>query len=278
MKTIIQKVDLDTTLTAMIMGVSDKDEIIVSKSDALSEDLNNPDVLCIEAGGGSQIELNNFDHHNTNQKLPPACRQAYEYKMIKDESLKHLVDYVCMVDENSSSHLSVEFPSLSNIFSGMLLVERNPVSQLFKGIGILKKVLDKDIDPFGTMPEIEEWRDYKEAKRINQEKVQEVIKKAGFFKSVGGLKIGYVESDFIGGIGALYSQGCDVVIMYNPAFGEPPVPKYTIAGNNKRVINLLEEFDKIESGWGGRETIIGSPRSGTLLEAKTVIKTIINNL
>lgn len=270
MKVIIQKTDLDTCLTALIMGVSESDEIIASRGDASPEDLNNPAILCIEAGGSGRPGFNNFDHHDPERYFPPACQQAFDYKGFKDKKLKRLVEYVCMVDDRIQEHPSIEFPSLSNIFSGMLLVERNPVSQLFKGIGILKKVLDMDIDPFGTMPDIEEWKVYKEAKNINQEKVLEVMGKAEYFKSKNGLKIGYIESDFIGGIGALYSQGCDIVIMYNPKFGEPPVPKYTIAGNNKKVSNLLDEFDKIEGGWGGREMIIGSPRNGTRLSQEEV--------
>lgn len=278
MKTIIQKVDLDTTLTALIMGVGEADEVVVLKSEASSEDLHHPEVLCIEAGGSGQRELNNFDHHNTEQKLPPACRQAYAHQELKDKKLQRLVDYVCMVDENSSLHPAVEFPSLSNIFSGMLLGERNLLSQLFKGLGILKEVLAQGIDPFRIMPEREEWRDYKEAKRINREKVEEVIKKAEFFASREGLKIAYGESDFIGGLGALYAQGAEVVIMYNPNFGHPPYPKFTIAGNNLKVFDLLKIFDKIEPGWGGRETIIGSPRNGSRLSLKEVVGVVRENL
>lgn len=284
MKVIIQKPDLDTCLTALIMGVSETDEIIVSKSDASEEDLMNPHVLCIEAGGNGLVHLNNFDHHDADRYFPPACRQAYQtisynhLPIASNLSLERLVEYVCMVDDGPKDHSAIEFPSLSNIFSGMLLIEKNTVSQFQKGLDILTRVLIDDIDSFNTMPDIEEWRPYKKAKEENIVKVAEVLKKAEFYMAQNGYKIGFAESDFIGGIGTLYAQACDVVIMYSPAFGDPPIPKYTIAGNGKKVIHLIQYFDKIESGWGGREQIIGSPRSGTMLKKKQVLSIVLERL
>ena len=278
MKVIIQKPDLDTCLTALIMGIYEKDEIVVSKGEASAEDIMNPDALCIEAGGSGLVHLNNFDHHNTEEDLTPACMQAYCKKEIMDERLKRLVDYVCIVDDRPKDNPVIGFPSISNIFSGMLLVERKPTHQFLKGIDILHKVLRDDIDPFNTLPDIEEWRPYIKAKEVNIEKVSEAMKKAEFYTANNGFKIGFVESDSIGGIGSLYAQGCDVVIMYNLAFGEPPMPKYTIAGNSKKVIHIVKHFDKLETGWGGRETIIGSPRAGTRLKKEEVLTVVLNNL
>ncbi len=248
MKVIIQKPDLDTCMAARILGVGAGDEIVVLQGEASEADLMNPGALCIEAGGSGLAHLNSFDHHAPHKYFPPACRQAYEYRGLRDKKLERLVEYVCMVDDKVQEHPAVAFPSLSNIFSGMLLLEKDKSVQFFKGIGILRKVLEGGIDPFSTMPDIEEWQAYKDAKEENQRKVEEVLKGAEFYKSMSGLKIAYVQSDFIGGIGALYAQGCDVVVMFNPAFGEPPVRKYTIAGNNRKVIHLLEHFDKIEKG------------------------------
>lgn len=275
MKVIIQKSDLDTCLTAMILGVTDADNIVVLRGEASDADLMNPQVLCIEAGGSGLVDLNNFDHHDPHKYFPPACKQAYDRQSLRDDKIARLVEYICMVDDRIQEHPAVEFPSLSNIFSGMLLVEKNPLSQLLKGIGILKRVLEDAIDPFATMPDIEEWRPYKAAKEENQRRIEEVLRSAEFYDSASGLKIGFMQSGFIGGIGALYAQRCDVVVMFNPAFGEPPMPKYTIAGNNKKVSHLIECFDKIETGWGGRETIIGSPREGTRLPKEKVIEIVI---
>jgi len=278
MKVIIQKPDLDTCMTALILGVADKDDIIVAQGDASETDLMNSEVLCIEAGGSGLAHLNSFDHHDPHKYFPPACRQAYEYRGLNDKRIERLVEYVCMVDDKVQDHPAIAFPSLSNIFSGMLLVEKDKSVQFFKGIGILQKVLDENIDPFSTMPDIEEWWPYKDAKNENQRRVEEVLRSAEFHESKSGLKIGFVESNFIGGIGVLYAQGCDVAIMFSPAFGEPPVAKFTIAGNNKKVGHLIEYFDKIEKGWGGRDTIVGSPRSGSNLTKDIVLEILVNNL
>ncbi|MBF0554754.1 MAG: hypothetical protein HQK96_09415 [Nitrospirae bacterium] len=64
------------------------------------------------------------------------------------------------------------------------------------------------------------------------------------------------------------------MIMYNPAFGEPSIRKFTIAGNNKDVIHLLGYFNKIEQGWGGKKTIVGTPRTGTNLKEETVLEIV----
>ncbi|MBF0554755.1 MAG: hypothetical protein HQK96_09420 [Nitrospirae bacterium] len=214
MKVVIQKTDLDTCLTALIMGVTGSDKVIISKGDAPEEDSKNPDVLCIEAGGSGQTQWNNFDHHNEGSGLHPACLQAYMAAGKDDAKLKRLVDYVCIVDDRPKDHPNVKFPSLSNLFSGLLFVELNPVAQLFKGMEMLRMVLQDDIDPFDTMPDMEEWKEYKRAKKENMKKVEETLKKAKFHTAASGMKIGYLESDFIGGIGTLYGGGmrfCDNV-------------------------------------------------------------------
>lgn len=277
MEVIIQKADLDTCLTAFVMGVSASDDVTIRRIRS-HDAIHRPDVLCIEAGGSGLVHLNNFDHHDPDRYFPPACRQAYDYRGVKDAKLERLVEYVCMVDDRPKEHPVIQFPSLSGIFSGMLFVERDTIGQFIKGLEILKIVLDNDIDPFGTMPDIVEWESYRKAKEENNRQLEEILKTAAFYVSKAGLKIGYVESDVIGGIGFLYEKGCRVVVMYNSSFGTPPVRKFTIAGNNTKVSHLLKLFDAIEQGWGGRETIIGSPRQGTLLSSEQILKIVRNNL
>jgi len=77
MKVVIQQADLDTSLTALILGVSPDDEVVAVQAKAAPEDLAHRDVLCIECGGSGQTDLNNFDHHDSAVSLPPACRQAF---------------------------------------------------------------------------------------------------------------------------------------------------------------------------------------------------------
>ncbi|MEI6154530.1 MAG: hypothetical protein WCQ90_10630, partial [Deltaproteobacteria bacterium] len=208
----------------------------------------------------------------------PACLQAYEYKVIKDERLERLVRYVCMVDDRAEERQAIPFPSLSAIFSGMLLAETDPLKQFHDGVEMLKIVLKDDVNPFSAMPDIPEWADYRKAKEINTEKLKNIQEETVLYNSKNGLRIGYLESEAIGGIGFLYEQGCDVVIMHNPSFGNPPVIKFTIAGNKKKISHLLKYFDTIESGWGGRNTIIGSPRTGTTLKPEIVIGIVKDNL
>ncbi len=278
MKVIIQKPDLDTCLTALILRVGHDDEVVFVRGDASTEDLNDPMVLCIEAGGSGETGRNNFDHHDPQRYYPPACRQAYEYKGLQDDFLNRLVEYVCMVDERNQEHPPVPFPSLSNIFSGMLLCERKTVKQFWEGLKLLDKVLTEKIDPFGTMPDLEEWRAFGTAKKQNMDRLNSIYENAGYYQSLSGKKVCFSESEIIGGIGALYHNGCEVAIMLNNAFGDPPVRKYTIAGNGVAVSHLLAHFNALEPGWGGRETIIGSPRTGSTLDKDTVIDLTIRNL
>ncbi len=269
-RVVIQKVDLDTALTALLLGVSESDEIVAVRDKASPEDLANPNVLCIECGGSGQTNLNNFDHHNTDRPLPPACMQTFHARFGPgdDEPLERFVDYVSALDARGPELLKQQsqlppgaFPTLSDIFSGMLLVTKDPKEQLLRGTEICRTVLQEKLDPFGLMPEQEAWKAYIEAKRQNNEAIQKAIANARFLATQSGLKAGFVETDVIGALGALYHLGCQIVIAYSLKFGNPPVPKYTIAGNGIRVDGLLPILNERESGWSGpaHGTIIGSP-------------------
>ena len=279
MKVIIQKPDLDTCLAGLILRVGKDDDISVLAGNAPEEYISNPQVICIEAGGSGKTDLNNFDHHDTEEKLSPACRQAFMMRKIDAPEMKRLVEYVCMVDEiPPPNRPKIPFPSLSNIFSGMLFSVKDARGQFLNGLEILQAVLDMKIDPFATMPDIPEWRIYREAKDKNIAVLATDLINAEYFTSDSGRKLAYLESNSIGGIGSLYANGCEAVILFSPAYGNPPVTKYTIAGNNLNVYNLLESFLILEPGWGGRETIIGSPRSGTNLKKEEVLRILKEDL
>lgn len=64
------------------------------------------------------------------------------------------------------------FPSLSDIFAGMLLIERDPVKQLHGGIEILKAVVDSEQNPFG---QIEGFDFYAEAKAENDRQIAKAV-------------------------------------------------------------------------------------------------------
>jgi len=273
MRVIIQKPDLDTCLAALILGVSERDDIAVVMRQAPETDLNGPDVYCIETGGSGQVHLNNFDHHDRlRREDPPACRQAYEARKLSDAKLYRLVEYVCMVDVPVQKHPPIPFPSLSNIFSGMLFLEGSPLKQFLAGLEILKKVLARGIDPFETMPDLREWRSYRKEKEENNKRYGAALQNAVIFHAQSGKKIGFGESTVIGDFQDLRDRGCDVVILYNPEFGEQKIRRFTISGNNCAVECLIPFIDRIETGWGGNnETILCSPRDRSSNLSKDVI-------
>lgn len=288
-KVIIQKVDLDTALTALLLEVSSQDEIVVVHEQADAEELADPGVICIECGGSGQIGLNNFDHHDTDRELPSACVQAFQAhcEPREQQGLERLVEYVSLLDTRGPEGLLQQsdlppdsFPTLSGLFSGMLLVTADRGEQLLRGIGLLQALLARGDDPFGLMPELPQWQDYLEAKRRNQEAIGRAIEGAKLFETAGGRKVGFVETEVIGALGALYALGCQIAIAYAPRFGQPPVPKYTIAGNGLRVDSLRSRLNELEAGWGGpaHGTILGSPRRGSKLTPEQVMAIVSQGL
>ncbi len=275
MKVVIQQVDLDTALTALILGVSEEDQILVARGGASPADLADPAVLCIEAGGSGQVHLNNFDHHDPQGPKEPACRQAFALKG-GDPHLARLVDYVACIDTDPRGLPPTGFPTLSDVFSGMRLVVADPREQLRRGLAILWTVLSEGLDPFAPMPEKPAWQAYIEAKRTNDEALKVIPDKASIVVSKEGRRIGFLETEIIGALGALYQIGCHVAVVYHPRFGDPPVPKITIGGNGVVIAHLAPILNAMEPGWGGPAsgTILGSPRTGTRLTLQEVVEIV----
>jgi hypothetical protein len=280
MKVLFYKVDMDTSLTAFVLGVSEKDELVPLQGDASPDDLANPKILCIEVGGSGQTELNNFDHHDPTGPIEPACRQAYQLRGGND-CLARLVDYVSLIDlEGSKVVPEVEFPSLNQMFSGMLLCTTMPSDQLHKGVQVFSTLLSEGIDPFGTMPQLPEWQQYIEAKKQNIEKAREVRGEVTTVQSKSGLSIGFLQSEHMGAVGIIYGLGCQIAVVCHPHFGYRPERKFTIAGNDIRVSQLIPIFNSVEPGWGGSATgtIIGSPRGGSKLTLSQVVELVKQNI
>ncbi|RMG04479.1 MAG: hypothetical protein D6726_03250 [Nitrospirae bacterium] len=269
-KVVFYKPDLDTTLTAFLAGVTTDCTFEVSPhADKL--DINNPDVLCIECGGSGLVELHNFDHHGGNCYLPPACRQAYTHFGYEDYRIAKLVEYVSAVDE--AVKLCVTAPSLSNIFSGMLLTVHDPLEQLIKGIDIIHTVLSDNINPFEMIEIKPQWRIYVEAKDENQLHLDRDLKNLVFFKTNSGIPGGLLVTTAIGGSGMLYKRGCEVCVLYNPNKN-----KFTVASKKHDLSAVLKYLQHTESGWGGRPNIFGSPHRGTNLSVRDVISIVMEVL
>lgn len=274
MKVIISKVDLDTCLTAYLLNVRKDYNVIEFHHQAPKQYILDPKVLCIESGGTGLVELNNFDHHDPQTYVPPACKQAFELTGHKDNNLATLVNYVSLVDEGKPIIPHPDFPSLSNIFSGMVMVEKSPIEQLFKGMDILNTVLKMGYSPFEPLPILPEWKHFIQKKEENYLTLLRDLKNLKVFYSKKGLKIGYLKTTSIGGLGYIYNIGCVAGVLYNPRFGNPPFPKYTIASSQLDISQLLRVLLKLETGWGGRHNIIGSPRKGSALSVEQVLKIV----
>lgn len=277
-KAVIRKPDLDTCLAGVIMGIHPCTPVLIVQSMASDNLLSDPRILCIECGGSGLTHLGNLDHHDPEHYYPPACRQALNLFNYPDYELHRLVEYVCMIDEAIPLPGSVNFPSLSSVFSGMLLCEKDTSKAFQAGMKMLKLVLEKGIDPLSTMPTLKGWTTYIETKISNQKKLDEDCSRTIFMNSKHGFCICYLKSENIGGTSRLYKMGCQVVILHNPAFGTPPVNKYTIAGNGIKVSGLLDTLDKLEKGWGGRSCIIGSPFSGSMLKPDQILEIVSTGL
>ncbi len=275
MKVFICKPDLDTCLCGLLLGVNSDDDIRNASGNAPARELVHPEALCIECGGSGQVQQNNFDHHDTEDGFPPACKQAFDLLGCNDSKTQRLVSYVCKVDLSSPCDRLIPFPSLSNIFSGMLFVEKSPLSRFLKGMDILMKVLTEGIDPFSTIPIMDDMKEYITAKEKNRIKLAGDLRDIKYFRSGKGLKIGYLKSEGIGGISTLFSHGCDIAVLFNPAYGDQAVPKFTIAGNGVCVIQMKSVFERVEKGWGGHRLIIGSPRTGTTIPVTILIEKLI---
>jgi hypothetical protein len=229
----------------------------------------------------------NFDHHDSTLVLAPACLQALALVANPSPAVQRLTEYVALLDEGrmAPDGQPVAFPTLSALFSGMRLVEPDAVAQFRAGLGILQRVVEEGIDPFGTMPDLAEWRAYRERKRAELEALERDAAAVALFETRGGRLAGYLESGAIGAIGAIYHRAAVVAVAFNPVFQptreQPPRRKFTIAGRGQlRVDGLLDALRGLEPGWGGPShgTIIASPVEGSRLSPVQVIDVVRQGL
>jgi len=198
-----------------------------------------------------------------------------------------LVRYIDLLDRFGPESLRASrreevFPALSDVFAGMILTTREPVEQFHQGVKMLQEVVHRGIHSFGRMPveEIHEWTTYAETKAENNRQVAKAMESAQWGTTASGRKLGYLETNFFGAPGALYGRGAEIVVAFAPQFGNPPVPKFTVAGNGIRVDMVLQRLNELEPGWGGPPTgtIIGSPREGSRLSLEEVVAVVKETL
>jgi len=176
------------------------------------------------------------------------------------------VDYVAEVDIPAWPRRSSRpKPSLSALFSGMLLRVGTPVGRFQAGLGLLETVRDLGLDPFEAMPVRPEWSDFLAARQAESEALQRDAGGIVIRELPGGLRLGGLATRRYGAVGAIFSRGCRLAVALQPGRGEGEPAKATIAGAGLRVDWLLAPLSDMEPGWGGRQDIIGSPVVGTRL-------------
>lgn len=99
-------------------------------------------------------------------------------------------------------------------------------------------------------------------------------------ETVADGRIALIESKHRAGMQIGYSQA-PIVVALNPEFGfgdAPKVKKYTIAQFENGFVDLKEvkeDLEKLEPGWGGSPTIIGSPQGeSSKLSKEEVIRVV----
>ena len=104
-------------------------------------------------------------------------------------------------------------------------------------------------------------------------------------REVNGIPVALVESTYLGGTTLAYTQA-PVIIVKNPKHVFPGIEgtylKYTVAQYNPGWVDLnkvKEELNKLENGWGGSQTIIGSPQGiSSTLEMGQIFEIVAKNI
>lgn len=288
MRVVFQQVDMDTALTAWLLGVQANDEFVYVHNRADARDLLTPSVLCIECGGSGQTHLQNFDHHDTHLSLPPACRQAFDWAscctmalqdspartISLNQNMSCLVDYVATIDEFGPQILRgpAGFPKLSQLFSGMRLSIPDPTDQLHAGISLFSTITQQGLDPAGVLPRLRQWQPWLLRRQHESEMLLQDLNRLQYHRTNRGYLVGYLQSDRIGAMGAMYKLGCELAVANRTAENDGR-QHYRIGSNRFRLRQLLDYLQTLELGWGGpsRLTIIGSPREGSTISPADLI-------
>ena len=264
---VVRKVDMDTALAGMLLGVSSDVPVRARPDGATPDELADPGVVCLEAGGSGDAPRLNFDHHGAPHITATASEQAMAYVGIRTPGVRRLVDYVSTIDVGRPHERGWPgFPTLSNVFSGAMLAHRDdPARQLRAGVAIFQRVLEEGLDPWDTMPARPEWTAFVRAKLDAVSTLATDVEHARCFKTSAGAEAGLLVSMQPGALGALYERGCVYAVAVNPACpdaGTAAIRKATIgARHGRRVDHLLAELNATEPGWGGPShgTVVGSP-------------------
>lgn len=288
---IFGKVDLDTMLTALVLGLNPVESLFRHcAGSASSAALADTSVVAIEVGGSGRIAENNFDHHASSTSLAASGVDLSSAAQAL-ERMARLVRYVDELDRGlrrAEESSAGGFPTLSQLISGMLLVVKKPEQRMEKGMDILRAVLQAGIDPYACMEPILDAvphaRWYARAKREHDSNFESVLAEAVWHTTKTGRRLAVVETAWIGAPGALYGAGAEIVVALNPAMEiteSKTIRKFTVAGNGISVLSAIQALGECEDGWGGptHGTIGGSPRErSSELALDEVVQLVIDTL
>jgi|GEM_PF-1867388 len=310
---LVEKTDLDTIgsffMHKLAGRIEDDCAITSLRGQALPEQLNNPQTLCIECGGSGDIDKGNFDHHAEGGPEESATLQTLKTLPKSKLSLEiiHLANYIDSLDRYDQEQIKLKyqntvFPTLSDIVAGINLKHfREPVVALKTGSQVIENILATGQKPTGPISGFDEFA---ELKKNNDEQIDLVRKNVKFLKTSRGNYIGHLETKFFGAPNIIYQEGLKkygtdetiVAVAHNPKFGpENNENKFTIGLNHspqiakEKDISLKKLADKLNDPsldsvvdlekrktWGGPPTgtVIGSPKGGTNLNMKQVLSEI----
>ncbi len=286
----------DDTAEAIIAKDQQAEEIFQKRNDAILQQLLGhseifflpeecdfqeiPEVL-LSAEDLEQKRTLERDRKSQNKDIRAA---AHVFSLGLDTWSNALVTYINTLEIHGPRCLREKigdtvFPTLYDILSGLLLSVREPVAQLLAGLEILHLAKEQNLNPFGTVPLdcFPHFEDYAKAKAEHRAQLQAgVVEPAKWERTQSGRRLAYVETVRFGALGALYQAGAEIAVVYNPQFGEPPVAKFSIAGDGLRIDAVRAPLNEMEPGWGGpaHGTILSSPKAGSKLTLETVVGTV----
>lgn len=310
---LVEKTDLDTIgsfFMHQLAGRLEDDCAITSlRGQASTEQLNDPQILCIECGGSGEINQGNFDHHAEGGPTESATLQTLRTLPKSKLSLEisFLANYIDNIDRLSPKQIKLKyrnttFPTLSDIISGINLKHfREPVVALQTGRQVIEKMLSTQQKPTGPITGFEE---YARLKKNQDEQIEKVRQNVRFNKTPQGNYVGHLQTTFFGAPKVIYEEGLKnfgsdkivIAVAHNPNFGpNQNENKFTIGLNlspdqaKAKHINLKKLSEKLNNPnidsavnieskktWGGPPTgtVIGSPKGGTNLTMEKLLTEI----
>lgn len=288
--------------------ISTKEEFLATKGFvavemALGKESFGADLEVIDDGGERHIIP--LDHHNQYSRLPSACIQAMDYQMVKEQTYKNFVSIKGSIDADAILTIAIMACGLPYEKEVRDFIEvvgrldtRKPVKTIQPQYYLLKQIIGDAKKSIQAFPENEEvyWEEaiyqtsmllryyedkhtvknaleLQEADAKAQKKRREVAEAVQVTILNNGIALRITEVQATD----IWYETNNILACYNPK-----LMKGVLCA--KHIINAqaLTKSSKglmaldLPDGWGGRETIIGTPRNIKIKESEFV--QIIKNI